>query len=71
MSQVRDLVRYHWFDVLVAVLPFDQTVTIPFSVNGSWKEFLANRAVNITNNSLPTALLTANWGGIYVNTSPM
>jgi pullulanase len=59
------------FIIAINFSPFDQTVTIPFSVNRPWKELLANRTVNITNNSLPTALLTSNWGGIYVNTSRM
>jgi len=57
------------FIVALNFSPYDQTVTIPFSVDGAWHELLANQTVDVSNNALPGVLITSNWGRIYENTS--
>lgn len=72
----QDVVIYHRFGqgqdgsserfiIVVNYSDFDQTVDIPFSVNGRWSDVLNDISFVITNFRLPNHRVPSNWGRIF------
>jgi len=54
------------FIIVVNYSDFDQTVDIPFSVNGKWADILNGISFVITDFRLPNHRIPSNWGRIFL-----
>jgi pullulanase len=56
--------------VVLNFSPVDQSLDVPFSVNGSWDELLDGSRVDVWEFVLRGVAVPSNWGRIYSNISP-
>ena len=54
------------FIIVINYSDFNQSVTIPFSTNGIWRDILNDATAAVTDYRLFNQIISSNWGRIYV-----
>jgi glycosidase len=81
VSETRDVAVFHrWgndangtlerFIIVLNFSSFDQTIDIPFSTNGEWRELLAETTTQVNGFRLLAQTIGSHWGRIYVHRAP-